>query len=182
MRERWTKCMGRKRWMNLPDRHQKKRAGVLIDTGSYGGRMEYFIVACDTDGAPRLSSAARIFGHIAFDIESCHFGHTVGAHRNGLLEMTRHTSLSLVGNLDFTFLSRHDGLLGVVGHRTATAWHHLIDDQRLFSGIGENECILLRGIFLGERAEVVAYLVELDAGSLLCFHDLKTQYRQECYQ
>lgn len=161
----------------------KKNEPVSIRTPA---RMEVgwntSLLRCDTDDAPRLSSAARIFGHIAFDIESCHFGHTVGAHRNGLLEMAKHTSLSLVGNLDFAFLSRHDGLLGVVGYRTATAWHHLIDDQRLFSGIGENECILLRGIFLGERAEVVAYLVELDAGSLLCFHDLKTQYRQECYQ
>ena len=105
--------------------------------------------------------------HEAFDAEaddSCILG--VGADGDGLAEFAGELALAIIGDFDGALLSGLDGILGVGRNGAAAAGDGLMDDEGSIAYVGEVEGTLDDGIFLGERAEVVAQRFELDFSSL----------------
>ena len=121
------------------------------------------------------------FCHVAFNVESCHFNSSVSADGNRLLEMSGELAGTIVRNLDLALLTGFHWLLGVLGDSTSTRCDGLIDDQHLLADVGIRKSASHLGIFLGEGAEVMGGLVELDLCRLLCQRYCQAAYgHQHC--
>ena len=77
--------------------------------------------------------------HITFYIQTDDFLLGVGTNGNGLAEVSREFTRTIVSNDNFTAFARLDGFLWVLRNGTSTRGDGLMDDQQIVAGIGKLE-------------------------------------------
>ena len=118
--------------------------------------------------------------HVALNIDACHFRRSVCPYGNALFEMTWEFALSVVGNLQLSFLSWQDRSLCIRWYCASATCHSLIDYKWSGTDVGECEHTFLYGCALAECSEVVLQGVEFDLCLiLLCHGHVKACYKHQ---
>ena len=103
-----------------------------------------------------------LFLHISLDSQANHLCLCVAANGDGLSEVTRELTSTVVCHVDSTLLARLNRSLCVGRNRTTATCYSLIDNKRLVTRVSERESTLHDRIRLRELSKVMRSLIKLN--------------------